>query len=225
MLLFQGEQQQALYLPMSLLPLKSAAPNATNEGLTFQDLSAGLDRLTRLGASFISAGLSLANITLEPGLSNIQNAMTSCFRPEVERDDNFTLSDISISTQPEQSDNPHNICQESTKRLNNINQQLSIVTDTNLNSPVNNSNAEDRLQMLADSLKKDTGIVGSHLVPLQKMAAETRTVIGIRAVDKLATQLIDDGYPTKNLHVKGKSASWGPQGRLYLFRSKIQQNS
>lgn len=63
-------------------------------------------------------------------------------------------------------------------------------------------------------LKNKTGIVPAHLPALQDLAGKENTVIAIRPVDPLATQLIEEGHPTKNFHIKGKSASWGPQAGM-----------
>ncbi|KVU44462.1 adenylate cyclase [Burkholderia ubonensis] len=67
---------------------------------------------------------------------------------------------------------------------------------------------------MIERVKNKTGIVPKHLVELQRFAQEKNCVIGIRPVDPLATGLIESGHPTKGLHVKGKSASWGPQAGL-----------
>lgn len=70
------------------------------------------------------------------------------------------------------------------------------------------------MRALAEQVKDKTGIVFEHLVPFQRYATESNCVIGVRAVDPLATGLISDGHPTKNFLIKGKSASWGPQAGL-----------
>lgn len=73
---------------------------------------------------------------------------------------------------------------------------------------------EPAMWALAEQIKGKTGIVFEHLVPFQRYATESNCVIGVRAVDPLATGLISDGHPTKNFLIKGKSASWGPQAGL-----------
>ncbi len=65
-----------------------------------------------------------------------------------------------------------------------------------------------------ERIKELTGIVPSHLMPLQHIAATTNTIIGIRPVENVATGLIEAGHPTKDFHIKGKSANWGPQAGL-----------
>ncbi|CRM31355.1 Calmodulin-sensitive adenylate cyclase precursor [Pseudomonas sp. 37 R 15] len=69
-------------------------------------------------------------------------------------------------------------------------------------------------QTLIERVTKQTGIVSSHLEPLQQIAATTNSIIGIRPVESVATGLIEAGHPTKDFHIKGKSANWGPQAGL-----------
>ena len=54
------------------------------------------------------------------------------------------------------------------------------------------------------------GLVESHLGALAALAQKQRVAFGFRPVNPLATQLIKQGYPTKGLDIKGKSADWGP---------------
>ncbi|MDY7575431.1 anthrax toxin-like adenylyl cyclase domain-containing protein [Actimicrobium sp. CCI2.3] len=54
------------------------------------------------------------------------------------------------------------------------------------------------------------GIVDSHLTILSDLATKNDVVFGFRPVNPLATQLLEQGYPTKGLTIKGKSADWGP---------------
>lgn len=68
----------------------------------------------------------------------------------------------------------------------------------------------DLLQQV-ELIKDKTGMVSAHLLPLQQVASDLNCIIGFRPVDKLATELIERGYPTKGFHIKGKSASWGAQ--------------
>ncbi|BBO59363.1 CyaA/EF/ExoY family adenylyl cyclase toxin [Mycoavidus sp. B2-EB] len=68
-----------------------------------------------------------------------------------------------------------------------------------------------------------SGIVPSHLAPLQQVAQDYNCIIGIRPVEKIATELIEHGYPTKNLHIKGKSATWGPQAGLICFDQRYSK--
>ncbi|WP_411566473.1 anthrax toxin-like adenylyl cyclase domain-containing protein [Pseudomonas orientalis] len=67
---------------------------------------------------------------------------------------------------------------------------------------------------LLERVKEQTGIVSSHLEPLQRIAVTTNSIIGIRPVESVATGLIEAGHPTKDFHIKGKSANWGPQAGL-----------
>lgn len=80
--------------------------------------------------------------------------------------------------------------------------------------------------VLIDRVKDETGIVPSHLAPLQDIAMTTNSIIGIRPVETVATGLIEAGHPTKDFHIKGKSANWGPQAGLICTDqafSKLEQ--
>lgn len=61
------------------------------------------------------------------------------------------------------------------------------------------------------SQQKYHGFCADHIRRMIAFAAEKNVVIAFRPVNPLATSLIEDGYPTKGLEVKGKSAEWGPQ--------------
>lgn len=67
---------------------------------------------------------------------------------------------------------------------------------------------------LMESVRDRTGIVASHLIPLLNVAKEYNCIIGMRPVEAVATGLIEDGHPTKDFHIKGKSANWGPQAGM-----------
>ncbi|WP_185218902.1 dermonecrotic toxin domain-containing protein [Paraburkholderia dinghuensis] len=69
----------------------------------------------------------------------------------------------------------------------------------------------------------ETGVVKVDLPVLQKMAYKYNTIISIRPVDKYATGLIEEGYATKGFHIKGKSASWGPQAGLICADQKFSK--
>lgn len=79
------------------------------------------------------------------------------------------------------------------------------------------------LQQLVSHLKDKTGIVPAHLIPLQRVASEHNCIIGVRPVDKLATALIEAGHPTKGFHIKGKSASWGPQAGFICVEQRFSK--
>jgi hypothetical protein len=55
-----------------------------------------------------------------------------------------------------------------------------------------------------------TGLVAAHLPKLQALAERENLIIAFRPVERHATQLIEEGYPTKDFHIKGKSSDWGP---------------
>lgn len=75
------------------------------------------------------------------------------------------------------------------------------------------TNAPD-VSQVAENVRPRTGIVASHLVPLQNLAKAHNCIIGIRPVETVATGLIEEGHPTKDFHIKGKSANWGPQAGM-----------
>ncbi|MBC7502686.1 MAG: adenylate cyclase, partial [Herminiimonas sp.] len=76
-------------------------------------------------------------------------------------------------------------------------------TATNVAAPVCGLDA-------VSALGCEHGIVISHLAILAALAEELDIVFAFRPVNPLATQLIEQGYPTKDLSIKGKSANWGP---------------
>ncbi|WP_446739924.1 anthrax toxin-like adenylyl cyclase domain-containing protein [Pseudomonas sp. TH31] len=65
-----------------------------------------------------------------------------------------------------------------------------------------------------EKVQHRTGIVASHIVSFQNVAKEHNCIIGIRPVETVATGLIEEGHPTKDFHIKGKSANWGPQAGM-----------
>jgi len=74
--------------------------------------------------------------------------------------------------------------------------------------------ALNSVEAAAARAQDGTGILSDHLIPLQSLATQTNTIIGIRPVESVATGLIREGHPTKDFHIKGKSADWGPQAGL-----------
>ncbi|NOH73233.1 hypothetical protein F0225_18110 [Vibrio pectenicida] len=64
---------------------------------------------------------------------------------------------------------------------------------------------------LIEKIAEKTGIVKTHLLPLQQVARETQQIISFRPVDRMSTGLIEEGYPTKGFTIKGKSSNHGPQ--------------
>ena len=56
-----------------------------------------------------------------------------------------------------------------------------------------------------------SGIVPSHVTAFMAVARAADSMILVRGVNPDSTALIEENYATKNLHVKGKSADWGPQ--------------
>jgi len=81
------------------------------------------------------------------------------------------------------------------------------------------------LSQVVENVRLRTGIVTSHLMPLQNVAKAHNCIIGIRPVETVATGLIEEGHPTKDFHIKGKSANWGPQAGMICVNqafSKLQ---
>ncbi len=95
--------------------------------------------------------------------------------------------------------------------------QISLSPQQHVNS------VSENIDELIAQIKDETGIVTSHLQPLEKLASQTNCIIAIRPVEKIATQLIMAGHPTKNLHIKGKSASWGPQAGMICVNQKFSK--
>lgn len=87
----------------------------------------------------------------------------------------------------------------------------------------NGGTAESTLGMLCARVQGETGVVPAHLVKLQRVAGEHNCLIGIRPVDRFATDLIESGYPTKGFHIKGKSANWGPQAAFICVNQQFSK--
>ncbi|MYM59194.1 hypothetical protein GTG28_08160 [Vibrio sp. OCN044] len=62
-----------------------------------------------------------------------------------------------------------------------------------------------------DSAVQQSGIVPAHKNIIINTAKRHDCIVMIRPVNPLSTALIEEGYATKDLHVKGKSSDWGPQ--------------
>ncbi len=90
--------------------------------------------------------------------------------------------------------------------------------------------------------KSNSGMLAQHLNAVLQIASGTNTVIGFRPVSWAAKYYIEAGYPSKNFHIKTKSAKWGPQvgllcpkatekldeahaikGNLFLSSGRIQE--
>jgi hypothetical protein len=82
----------------------------------------------------------------------------------------------------------------------------------------------ENLAEVIDLCKKESiGIVPIHLIKLQHLSHKTNTIISIRPVDMMATELIANGYPTKGFHIKGKSANWGPQTSFICVKQGLSK--
>jgi len=71
--------------------------------------------------------------------------------------------------------------------------------------------------------KERIGVVAEHLIKLQTLSQEKNCIISIRPVDLMATDLIENGYPTKGFHIKGKSANWGPQAAFICAKQEFSK--
>ncbi|MBS3050501.1 anthrax toxin-like adenylyl cyclase domain-containing protein [Enterobacter mori] len=69
----------------------------------------------------------------------------------------------------------------------------------------------------------DSGILPEHLLRLRKLAEVEKVVIGIRPVESVATWLIEQGYPTKGINIKAKSATWGPQAGFICVNQALSK--
>lgn len=58
---------------------------------------------------------------------------------------------------------------------------------------------------------ENQGIPPSYLNMSQEVADKEGVIIAIRPVEKICRTLIEEGYASKGLKIKGKSANWGPQ--------------
>ena len=67
------------------------------------------------------------------------------------------------------------------------------------------------------------GIPVEHAIKMQEVAWTTNKVFGIRPVDAGVKTLIEEGYPTKDIRVKGKSANWGPQNGFICVNQKFSK--
>ncbi|AOJ04773.1 adenylate cyclase [Burkholderia mayonis] len=83
--------------------------------------------------------------------------------------------------------------------------------------------AESTLAALVERVRGETGVVPAHLIELQRVAREHDCLIGIRPVDRFATDLIESGHPTKGFHIKGKSANWGPQAAFICVDQRFSK--
>ena len=82
---------------------------------------------------------------------------------------------------------------------------------------------EQSIEDVIANVKSKTGIVTAHLAPLQKLTQDYNCIIGFRPVDLLATELIENGHPTKRFCDKGKSASWGPQAGMICVNQRYSK--
>ncbi len=61
---------------------------------------------------------------------------------------------------------------------------------------------------------ENQGIPRSYLENFQKVAEQENTIIAVRPVEMICRTLIEEGYESKGLNIKGKSSNWGPMAGL-----------
>lgn len=69
----------------------------------------------------------------------------------------------------------------------------------------------------------ETGLLSSHWPAILGVSKKTDTIIAFRPVEWPATQLIEEGYPTKNFHIKGKSSNWGPMAGFIPVNQQLSK--
>ena len=57
---------------------------------------------------------------------------------------------------------------------------------------------------------ENQGIPVGYLMKMQEVADEENVMIAVRPVEKICRTLIEEGYGSKGLNIKGKSSNWGP---------------
>ena len=57
---------------------------------------------------------------------------------------------------------------------------------------------------------ENQGIPRNYLENFQKVAEQENTIIAVRPVEMICRTLIEEGYESKGLNIKGKSSNWGP---------------
>ena len=57
---------------------------------------------------------------------------------------------------------------------------------------------------------ENQGIPPDYLAKMQSVADEENVIIAVRPVEKICRTLIEEGYRSKGLNIKGKSSNWGP---------------
>lgn len=74
-----------------------------------------------------------------------------------------------------------------------------------------------------DKIITCSGLVPRHFAALQKVATETGYIIAFRPVEPSATWYIEQCYPTKNYHIKGKSSNFGPMAGLIPVNQSLSK--
>lgn len=58
---------------------------------------------------------------------------------------------------------------------------------------------------------------------MQSVAKDKNIIFGIRPVESMVRQLVEEGYPSKGFLVKGKSANWGPQAGFICEKQQLSK--
>ncbi|MPY23563.1 adenylate cyclase [Shewanella psychropiezotolerans] len=69
----------------------------------------------------------------------------------------------------------------------------------------------------------NVGIPVDHAIKMQSVATDKNIIFGIRPVEAMVRQLIDESHPTKGFLVKGKSANWGPQAGFICENQQLSK--
>ena len=100
------------------------------------------------------------------------------------------------------------------------NNSLRRFSDTQVTSEKKKTDVKQRRESCPDSkpvslvsnkeeVIKLSGLAPRHCSGLQTVSTESGCIIAFRPVEPVSTQLIDENYPAKNFHIKGKSSTWG----------------
>lgn len=92
-----------------------------------------------------------------------------------------------------------------------------IAEQTPIETKVPGWGSPEKIREQAVSSQKTGGVLADHAVSLQKLADDKKVVICIRAVNPLATGLIESGFGTKDMSIKAKSSNLPPLNGLIPF--------
>ena len=70
---------------------------------------------------------------------------------------------------------------------------------------------------------EDQGMPPAHIEAFSHVAKQRQEVIIVRPVSIICRRLLEEGYPTKGFHIKGKSSNWGPQAAFICREQKFSK--